>query len=97
MLQQRRDVRPQRQAVIAASAELQERELIKLASLAAALADALRRRGVAEPTASLTAEAGIAVFHVAFARWVDEGNELGLPEVIRDSLDQLRAVTAGAR
>ena len=35
-------------------------ELIKLASLAAALADALRRRGVDEPAASLTAEAGIA-------------------------------------
>ena len=48
-----------------------ERELIKLASLAAALADALRRRGVADPAATLTAEAGIAVFKVAFERWVD--------------------------
>jgi hypothetical protein len=55
----------------------------------------LRRRGVAEPTASLTAQAGIAVFHVAFARWVDEGNDLALPEVIADSLNELRAVTAG--
>jgi AcrR family transcriptional regulator len=36
----------QRQAIIAASAELQERELIKLASLASALADALRGRGL---------------------------------------------------
>src|SRR5690349_19141063 len=36
-----------RQSVIASSAELRERELIKLASLAEALADALRRRGVA--------------------------------------------------
>ncbi len=58
----------QRQAIIAASAELQERELIKLASLAAALAEALRRRGVDDPAASLTAEAGIAVFKVAFER-----------------------------
>jgi hypothetical protein len=49
---------------------------------------------VAEPTASLSAQAGIAVFHVAFARWVDEGNERTLPEVIRESLDALRAVTA---
>src|SRR5271166_2955582 len=46
-----------RQLIIAASAELQERELIKLASLASALADALRERGVAEPAASLAAEA----------------------------------------
>jgi AcrR family transcriptional regulator len=95
VLQERRDFSRQRQAVIAASAELRERELIKLASLAAALADALRRRGVAEPAASLSAEAGIAVFRVAFERWVDEGNDRGLPEVIRDSLDELRAVTAG--
>ncbi|HEY6526774.1 MAG TPA: TetR family transcriptional regulator [Solirubrobacteraceae bacterium] len=96
VLQQRREFARQRQAVIVASAELQERELIKLASLAAALAEALRRRGVAEPAASLTAEAGIAVFRVAFERWVDEGNDRGLPEVIRDSLDELRAVTAGS-
>jgi AcrR family transcriptional regulator len=96
VLQERREFARQRQAVIVASAELQERELIKLASLAAALAEALRQRGVAEPAASLTAEAGIAVFRVAFERWVDEGNDRGLPEVIRDSLDELRAVTAGS-
>jgi AcrR family transcriptional regulator len=97
VLEERRAFAHKRAGVIAASAELQERELIKLASLATALADALRGRGVAEPTASLTAQAGIAVFHVAFARWVDEANELTLPEVIRESLDALRAVTAGAR
>src|SRR5882757_6173523 len=39
-LQERREFAWQRQTVIAANAELQERELIKLASLAAALADA---------------------------------------------------------
>jgi hypothetical protein len=82
--------------VIAASAELRERELIKLASLAAALADALRRRGVSDPAASLTAEAGIAVFRVAFERWLEEGNQKDLPRVIRESLDELKAVTSGA-
>src|SRR4051794_15912509 len=55
-----------RQAVIDSSAELRERELIKLASLAAALADALRRRGVPELQADLAAETGIAVLRVAF-------------------------------
>src|SRR5450759_431274 len=39
VLQERRDSARQRQAVIAANTELQERELIKLASLATALAD----------------------------------------------------------
>jgi AcrR family transcriptional regulator len=95
-LQERREFSRTRQAVIAASAELQERELIKLASLATALADALRRRGVADPAASLTAEAGIAVFRVAFEQWVGRDNDRALPDVIRDSLDELRAVTAGS-
>jgi AcrR family transcriptional regulator len=85
----------QRQAIIAASTELQERELIKLASLASALAGALRLRGVAEPAASLAAEAGITAFRVGFERWVDEADQQDLPGVIRDSLDELRAVTAG--
>lgn len=95
LLQQRRGYARQRQAVIAANAELRERELIKLAALAAALADALRLRGVREPAASLTAEAGIAVFRVAFERWVDETNQRDLSLLIRESLDQLKAVTAG--
>ncbi len=38
-----------RQAIIAAHPELRERELIKLAVVAAAVADALRGRGVGEP------------------------------------------------
>jgi AcrR family transcriptional regulator len=84
-----------RQAIIASSAELQERELIKLASLASALAEALRRRGVDDPAASLTAEAGIAVFKVAFERYVEETNKQDLPRLIRESLDALKAVTAG--
>jgi AcrR family transcriptional regulator len=85
----------QRQAIIAASAELQERELIKLAALASALADALRRRGVEDPAASLTAEAGIAVFRIAFERWINETDKQDLPLLMRESLDELKAVTAG--
>jgi AcrR family transcriptional regulator len=85
----------QRQTIIAASAELQERELIKLASLAAALADALRERGVTEPAASLTAEAAIAVFRIAFDRWINETGGQSLPRLIRESFDALRAVAAG--
>jgi AcrR family transcriptional regulator len=95
LLQERREYARQRAAIIAANAELRERELIKLASLASAIADALRRRGVVDPAASLSAEAGIAVFRIAFERWVDETNQRHLPELIRDSLDELKAVTAG--
>ena len=95
LLQERREYSRQRQAVIAANAELQERELIKLASLASAIAGALRRRGVTDPAASLAAEAGIAVFKIAFERWVNETSQPDLPRLIRESLDELKAVTAG--
>lgn len=97
LLQERHEYARQRQAVIAANAGLQERELIKLASLAAALAEALRRRGVTEPAASLTAEAGIAVFKIAFEHWVDGPSQPELPQLISESLAELKAVTAGTR
>jgi AcrR family transcriptional regulator len=97
MLGERHDYARQRHAVIAAHAELRERELIKMASLAGALADGLRRRGVAEPDASLAAEAGIAVFRVAFGRWVTEPGDRQLSQVMRESLDHLTAVTSGAK
>jgi AcrR family transcriptional regulator len=95
VLQERREYSRQRQAVIAANPELQERELIKLASLSAALADTLRQRGMADPAASLAAEAGIAVFRIAFERWHDEANQREFPELVRESLDELKSVTAG--
>ena len=94
-LQERRDYAQKRNAVIAANAELRERELIKLASLASALAEELRRRGVKEPTASLTGETGIAVFKVAFETWVDASNDREFTEIIRESVEALKAVIAG--
>ena len=100
-LQESRDFVLRRQAIIVANPELQERELIKLAALAVALADALRRRGVPDPAASLAAEAGVAVFKVAFLRWADQaangdGGGAGptLAQVIGQSLAELKAVTA---
>ena len=97
LLQQRRDYALRRQSVIAPNTELQERELIKLASLASALADTLRRRGVTEPAASLTAETGIAVFKIAFERWINQANQGDFPQLIRESLRELKAVTGGQR
>ncbi len=93
-LQERRPFARQRQLIIAANAELRERELIKLASLAAAMAEALRGRGVEEPTATLTAEVGIAVFRIAFERWVQDDSDRELAELIRESFARLPALTA---
>ena len=53
-----------------------------------------RRRGVSEPDASLAAEAGVAVFRMAFDRWVSEPADRDLSHVMRESLDQLKALTA---
>jgi hypothetical protein len=85
----------QRQAVITANPGLQERELLKRASLASAMADALRRRGGAEPAASLAADAGVIAFKTAYARWVSEPDEQDLSVLIQEALDQLKILTAG--
>lgn len=94
---ERRQHARNRQAVIDANPSLQERELIKLASLAAAMTDALRRRGVTEPAASLAAEAGIAVFKVAFEHWLGDSGEHELAHHIRSSLNELKRVTAASQ
>src|SRR5580704_13143436 len=64
-----------RQRLIVANPELRERELIKLADVTAGMAEALRARGVEEPEASMAAELGMAVFRVAFERWLANGEE----------------------
>jgi AcrR family transcriptional regulator len=83
-----------RNAVVSANAELRERELIKHAELAAVMAGALRDRGIPEPTASLAAETGIAVYRVAFARWISEPGR-NLPAILRESMEELRGALLG--
>jgi AcrR family transcriptional regulator len=83
-----------RDTIVSAHAELRERELIKLATLAAAVAGALRDRGIAAPAASLAAETGVAVFKVAFARWVSEPGQPDLPGIFRESMAELRGALA---
>jgi AcrR family transcriptional regulator len=95
VFEERREFARQRQVIIAANAELQERELIKLASLASAVAGALRGRGVNDPAASLAAEAGIAVFRIAFERWTSQTGDRPLAQLIQESVDELKLVTAG--
>ncbi|WP_405940480.1 helix-turn-helix domain-containing protein [Streptomyces sp. NBC_00726] len=97
VLDERHTQAMRRQRIIAANTELQERELVKLASLAAALRDALRARGVSEPAASLAAEAGIAVFKVAFERWIDTIGVRGLGAFVLEGLAGLESLLAGGR
>jgi AcrR family transcriptional regulator len=86
----------QRQSIVTANVELRERELNKMSSLAGALAEALRGRGVDDSAASLLAEIGIAVFRTSFERWVSGPRDRDLRELMRDSLGEVRSLTAEA-
>jgi AcrR family transcriptional regulator len=94
MLQENPDRVRLRDGIVSANPDLRERELIKLAAFASALAGALRERGIPEPAASLAAETGVAVFKVAFARWISEPGHPDLPEILRESMAELRGVLA---
>jgi AcrR family transcriptional regulator len=94
LLSEHRDRSRERQQVIDANPELKERELIKLASWATTMSDALRQRGVADPIAKLASETGIAVFRLAFERWVYEDDPGDLNQLIRESFAELRKMTA---
>jgi AcrR family transcriptional regulator len=83
-----------RRAVIAAHAELSERELIKLSTLARAIAVSLRQRGLAAPAAELVAETGIAIFKNAFERWADDKRAQDLAVHVRAAVAELQAATA---
>ena len=43
----------------------------------------------------MIAETAVAVFRIAFERWVADTDAGNLPELIRESLQALRAVAAG--
>jgi len=81
-----------RHRVIATSRELQERELIKAVSLAAAMAGALQRRGLGGTAATLAAHTGVTIMHVAFEQWVDDPNARPFRQVARDALAQFREI-----
>jgi AcrR family transcriptional regulator len=86
-----------RQALILANPELQERELIKLASLATSLGEALRRRGVPDIAAELAAETGVTMLQIALTRWIRDPTERPWEFHVREALDELRLLTAAER
>jgi AcrR family transcriptional regulator len=83
-----------RHAVVSANPDLRERELVKHAEFAAAIAGALRDRGLPELAASLAAETGVALYRVTFARWIGDPAQRDLPELLRESMAELREALA---
>jgi AcrR family transcriptional regulator len=83
-----------RHRIITSSPELQERELIKAASLSAAMARALRARGIGDTAADLAALTGTTVMHVAFVQWVGDPDQAPFAQIARDALAQLRDLAA---
>jgi AcrR family transcriptional regulator len=83
-----------RYRIIASSPELQERELIKGASLAAAMTRALRARGFEDTTAALAALTGTTVMRVAFEKWVGDPDQAPFEQIAREALAQLRELAA---
>jgi AcrR family transcriptional regulator len=64
-----REIAPRLASIVAANAELEEREALKSAGLAVAMTEALVARGVPAPTAALAAELGALAFKRGFATW----------------------------
>ncbi|EFC80199.1 TetR/AcrR family transcriptional regulator [Parafrankia sp. EUN1f] len=89
-----RELGPRLHAVIASSVELQERDALKQVGFAAAMADALRARGVPDPVAALAAELGVLAFKDAYAAWVATDNHQELGELAQAALERLRAAAA---
>jgi hypothetical protein len=67
-----------------------------MAALAAAIGAKLRERGTAELAAGLAGQAAVAVFQVAFLRWVEAEEAGDFLAGVREAFGEMRAVTAGS-
>lgn len=90
---QSRDFARAREAVIATSEELRERELVKIASIASALKTILADAGSDEASARMTADAGVAVFVEATHRW-QAGDDAPFSELVDQAAQLLRETAA---
>lgn len=83
-----------RQRIIEASAELRERELIKMTAVTEVLTEVLNERGCPRGIAQLAASSGVTVFMVAFADWTNEPDGRSLQETLLHVTADLHTVIA---
>jgi AcrR family transcriptional regulator len=91
---ERRDYARLRQQVIEAHPALQERELLKMASLATTIAAALRDDGGLDPAVTLAAETGVTVFKVAFGQWISDGEKRSLVDIEHQLMREMAALSS---
>ncbi|MFG1977317.1 hypothetical protein ACGFJC_48995 [Nonomuraea fuscirosea] len=72
---------------------LAERDLIKLADLARAMARALERRGVEPGAARLVVDVATAITRRATSRWLTDPDAV-FPELVRQAAAELNAAVA---
>jgi len=96
LFDERADLARRRHAVVAASAELREREASKLSALVEELGGALRDRGFGALEASMAAELGVAAFKVAFTGWVSDLGDGSLRSHLGSAFALMRSLTLSA-
>jgi AcrR family transcriptional regulator len=90
----RRELVARRRAVIAANPELREREALKGMGIIAAMADALKRRGVADLASAVAAQMGALAMTIAYERWSETGDGDGFAQLARQTLAEVQTVGA---
>lgn len=88
----RRTFSQERQRILDAEPALQEREMLKLARLTAALAESLAGRGIPASRARLVAELTMGVFRASFAQWIVAEPARDLSDIQREALDEWRVL-----
>ena len=81
-----------RKAIIQSDDGLREREMHMMSRLSEALREGFVARGVDGLTADLTAQMTLAVFGTSIGRWLRQGGDADLPELLHDTLARLRSV-----
>jgi AcrR family transcriptional regulator len=85
-----------RQAIIDSSPDLQERDLLKMAAMTTAIAEALAPRGVPRRDAILVAQAATTLFATAVDEWTRDPRR-GLVASIQEALNSLKAALAASK
>ncbi len=91
---ERYDYAKQRAGVIAANPGLQEREFLKLSSMALGVATALKARGVGDSAADIAGDTAVVVFQQGFQRWIGGSDPDALGRCMREAYDELAALAA---